>query len=150
MQKKHIIMFFLYIISSINVRADTKSEQLCWGGKLNASELIQACTDAIKKETYGKEVKAIFYVQRGNAYAIQENWVDAINDYTAAIIFDPKLWVANLNRGDARIKIGDYVKALSDYDEVLKLDPHNSHAIDNIKRTREIIELNSKNTLRIR
>lgn len=134
----------------MHARAETKSEQLCWGGKLNASELIQVCTDAIKQETYGKEIKAIFYIQRGNAYALQENWIDAINDYTAAIIFDPKLWIANLNRGDARIRIGDYVKALSDYDEVLKLDSNNSHAIDNIKRVREIIELNSKSTQRIR
>ena len=70
--------------------------------------------------------KNIAYFNRGNAKFKSKDYKGAINDYTNAIILNPKDEQAFFNRGLAKSDLKDYQGAIDDYTNAIKLNPRNS------------------------
>lgn len=141
----YILILTGSVISSAAV-AQSAAER-CFRGKEAPSAIVSLCTEAIRDPAYkdSKEVAAVFHVSRGNGFALEDRLEEAIMDYTAAIILDPRLAVANLNRGDLRLRIGAHDQAIADYNEVLRLEPNHPTARDKLKRAIELKDLTRSN-----
>ncbi len=74
---------------------------------------------------------AVDYVQRGNAYQAQENYDQAIADYTKAIDISPEFAKAYDNRGVAYAKIGQLSSAISDFTMAIANNPNDAQAYNN-------------------
>ena len=72
---------------------------------------------------YGDELAAV-YQQRGYASASNQQFQDAIQDYTEAAKLTPQDVRVYEQRAAVEMKIQDYDKALADYSEVIKLKPN--------------------------
>lgn len=86
---------------------------------------IRDLTDAIKLNP-SKDFRA-FYA-RANAYNERGNYRWAIEDYSTALILQPQMPEALLNRGSLLQFQGKYNTALKDFDALLRLDPENFSA----------------------
>ena len=64
------------------------------------------------------------YSHRGNTYLKQNNFTQAISDYTKAIKINPNLAEAYNNRGNAYLKQNNFTQAISDYIEAIKINPN--------------------------
>jgi len=67
--------------------------------------------------------KARAIMSRGNAYMKLEQWNNAKDDFTKALIIDPKLVLALTNRGYTYRNLGQYDKAIADYTMAVGIDP---------------------------
>jgi tetratricopeptide (TPR) repeat protein len=86
-----------------------------------AVELLRKATNLDHK--YAPDL-AIAYERRGYALAKNQQFQDAIQDYTEAIKLksnEPRIYE---ERAYAEMKIYDYDKALADYSELIKLKPN--------------------------
>jgi tetratricopeptide (TPR) repeat protein len=72
---------------------------------------------------YADELAAV-YQQRGYAAATNQQFQDAINDYSEAAKLTPQDVRIYEQRSAVEMKIQDYDKALADYAEVIKLKPN--------------------------
>jgi tetratricopeptide (TPR) repeat protein len=72
---------------------------------------------------YADELAAV-YQQRGYAAATNQQFQDAINDYSEAAKLTPQDVRIYEQRAAVEMKIQDYDKALADYAEVIKLKPN--------------------------
>ncbi len=72
---------------------------------------------------YADELAAV-YQQRGYAAATNQQFQDAINDYSEAAKLTPQDVRIYEQRAAVEMKIQDYDKALADYSEVIKLKPN--------------------------
>ena len=72
---------------------------------------------------YTDELAAV-YQQRGYAAATNQQFQDAINDYSEAAKLTPQDVRIYEQRAAVEMKIQDYDKALADYAEVIKLKPN--------------------------
>jgi tetratricopeptide (TPR) repeat protein len=86
-----------------------------------AIELLRKATDLDHK--YADELAAV-YQQRGYADATNQQFQDAINDYSEAIKLTPQDVRVYEQRAAVEMKLQDYDKALADYSEVIKLKPN--------------------------
>jgi tetratricopeptide (TPR) repeat protein len=86
-----------------------------------AVELLQKATAMDHK--YSDELSAV-YQQRGYAAASNQQFQDAINDYSEAAKLTPQDVRVYEQRAAVEMKIQDYDKALADYAEVIKLKPN--------------------------
>jgi len=66
------------------------------------------------------------YINRGNAYRIQENYQDALADYNCALEFGD-IPLAYSGRGDAYFGLGKFEQAITDYETTLSLFPFEAH-----------------------
>ncbi len=86
-----------------------------------AIELLRKATDLDHK--YADELSAV-YQQRGYADATNQQFQDAINDYSEAIKLksdDARIYE---QRAAVEMKLNDMDKALADYSEAIKLKPN--------------------------
>ena len=67
-------------------------------------------------------------VQRGYAYAVKQDYANAIADYTAAIQINPRNGDTFVGRGDIHLALRDYTRALSDYSQAIQINPRNDGA----------------------
>lgn len=75
------------------------------------------------------------YVGRGNIYFLAEKYDRAIDDYTRALDLNlTRDYIAQLNRGMAYEKIGNYEIAEENYRRVLELQPEWQLARDKLER----------------
>ena len=88
------------------------------------------------KRIYQKDDELCFYL--GEVYRMQNNLIDAMNEYTAAIVFSKKngedfylVPSYYTNRGNCYIKMEMYDSAIADYSYTLKLKPDNASALMN-------------------
>src|SRR5215470_11765437 len=86
-----------------------------------AVELLRKATAMDHK--YADELAAV-YQQRGYADANEQNFQDAINEYSEAVKLTPQDVRIYEQRAAVEMKIQDYDKALADYSEVIKLKPN--------------------------
>ncbi|MDF0605085.1 tetratricopeptide repeat-containing glycosyltransferase family protein [Neisseriaceae bacterium TC5R-5] len=61
--------------------------------------------------------------ERGNQFAAQENWQQAIHAFDQCIAANPQDWQALSNRANACLKLGNNVQALDDYLAAATLNP---------------------------
>jgi tetratricopeptide (TPR) repeat protein len=106
-------------------------------GNKEANKLARDGAEALKGQDWDKAVElfrkassldhkytpdlAVAYQQRGYAYASNQNYQEAIRDYTEALKIksnDPRMYE---QRAAVEMKINDYDKALADYSEAIKL-----------------------------
>src|SRR5262245_60701838 len=66
---------------------------------------------------------AIHYFQRGKERAAKDNFAGAIEDFSAAIAFNPDFAAVYYNRGNAYVAKGELDKAMADFDKAIELDP---------------------------
>jgi tetratricopeptide (TPR) repeat protein len=86
-----------------------------------AIELLRKATDLDHK--YADELAAV-YQQRGYAAATNQQFQDAINDYSEAIKINPQDARIYEQRAAVEMKLNDTDKALADYSEAIKLKPN--------------------------
>src|SRR5881392_1629147 len=86
-----------------------------------AVELLRKATAMDHK--YTDELAAV-YQRRGYAGASNQQFQDAIQDYTEAAKLTPQDVRVYEQRAAVEMKIQDYDKALADYSEVIKLKPN--------------------------
>jgi len=86
-----------------------------------AVELLRKA--AAMDHKYSDELSAV-YQQRGYAAASNQQFQDAINDYSEALKLTSQDVRIYEQRAAVEMKIQDYDKALADYSEVIKLKPN--------------------------
>jgi tetratricopeptide (TPR) repeat protein len=86
-----------------------------------AIELLRKATAMDKK--YSDELSAV-YQRRGYADVSEQNYQDAINEYSEALKLTPQDVRIYEQRAAVEMKINDYDKALADYSEIIKLKPN--------------------------
>ena len=74
---------------------------------------------------------AVFYANRGLAYAQKNDMVKAVADYNQAIWLDPTLLATHNNRGKAYARMGLYRQAIDDFNQELELNPNDANAYAN-------------------
>ncbi len=108
-------------------------------GNIEANRLAREGADALKSNHFDKAVDllrkaanldpkstpdlAIAYERRGYALAKNQQFQDAVQDYTEAIKIKPNEPRIYEERAYAEMKIYAYDKALADYAELIKLKP---------------------------
>jgi tetratricopeptide (TPR) repeat protein len=85
-----------------------------------AVELLRKATDLDHK--YADELAAV-YQRRAYAFAKNQQFQEAIKDYTEAVKIEPKDPRIYEQRAAVEMKLQDYDKALADYSELIKLKP---------------------------
>ena len=73
----------------------------------------------------------IAYTNRGTAYNTQGNYDRAIEDYSHAIMLNPRYALAYTNRGVAYKAKGDYRRAIDDHNTAIMLNPGYAQAYNN-------------------
>jgi len=85
---------------------------------------IERYTEAIRMAgEFGDNNYAVAYVNRGNAYAMKDDYNRAIAEYTEAIKLDPYYYLAYFNRGIAYRDLEDIRRAIDDFTQTIKLEP---------------------------
>jgi len=117
--------------------------QVCQGEakkNVEANKLAREGAEAAKSQEWDKAVEllrkasamdhkyadelAAVYQQRGYAAATNQQFQDAISDYSEAAKLTPQNVRIYEQRAAVEMKIQDYDKALADYSEVIKLKPN--------------------------
>jgi tetratricopeptide (TPR) repeat protein len=81
---------------------------------------------------YGTQPKtAGAHLDRGISFASQNDFEQAIAEFTQAIRLDPNLAAAYFNRGLAYKNKQDYDQAIADYTQALRIDPNDAAAYNN-------------------
>src|SRR5215813_6416330 len=71
---------------------------------------------------------AIAYFNRGNDKFARKNYPGALEDFDAAIAFDPNFAAAYLNRGNAEFAQGNINAAIKDFDRAIEINPQLAEA----------------------
>ncbi len=93
------------------------------------NNMDQAMADVTKAtELQGSDFsRSLSFAFRGRLYRKQSKYLEAANDYTAAIKLSPDFAYHWGNRGNVYAELKDYNKAIADLDEAIKLDPKNRY-----------------------
>ena len=95
---------------------------------------LLACGDSIAEAQTGRS-PALYY-DRANAHYAKGNMKAAVEDYTAAIAFDPEFAEAYNRRAQARSALGDLEGALGDLKKAIEIDPQFVEARGNLGNLR--------------
>jgi tetratricopeptide (TPR) repeat protein len=98
------------------------------GAEAAKSQDLDKAVDLLRKATnmdhkYADELSAV-YQRRAYALAQNQNYQEAIQDYSEAIKIQPKDPRIYEQRAAVEMKTYDYDKALADYSELIKLKPN--------------------------
>eukprot|EP00795_Rhopilema_esculentum_P012547 gene12547-3242_t len=139
-------------------RESKAPEEEAWLEKVAEMKKIKADTQT-KMDM--EEMNPTWLKDKGRNFYKQENFIAAINAFTAAIVLnssDPSyLFALNLldppvpanaksrsialiRRGTAHFKAEDFVPALSDYEAALKIEPNNESVRNDADKIRKIIQ----------
>ncbi|NLX11869.1 MAG: tetratricopeptide repeat protein [Chloroflexi bacterium] len=80
-------------------------------------------TDALDPRRADDLHAYVLYFFRGNCYAFQEAYDQAVADYDEALRLNPDLAEGYVNRGLTHVRLGRYEQAIADYDRALAIDP---------------------------
>jgi tetratricopeptide (TPR) repeat protein len=90
-------------------------------GDLNGA--IRRFTHALNSGELDEENQAITLNNRGNCYADQEKWEQALRDYNQAILIFPAFSEAYFNRAGICYQTGNFKQAAADYQEAISHNP---------------------------
>ena len=98
------------------------------GAEAAKSQDMDKAVDLLRKATnmdhkYADELSDV-YQRRAYSYAKNQQFQEAIQDYSEAIKIEPKDARIYEQRAAVEVKIQDYDKALADYAELIKLKPN--------------------------
>jgi len=86
-------------------------------------EAINNCTDALVAETMTSRDRAATMVNRGTLYLTRSEWLLAIKDFDNALLLQPHMGEAFVNRGAALIGMQRYAEGEQQIDQGLTLNP---------------------------
>jgi tetratricopeptide (TPR) repeat protein len=95
----------------------------------------EAVSDLSQEETMGD-----FYFETRNYHGALEQYAEALKKFPQSLRLRKKILLANYNMGVQHIKRREYTKALRYMENVLKMDPRNTHAHKKIVQLKRIIE----------
>jgi tetratricopeptide (TPR) repeat protein len=101
----------------------------------SSDDEITACTRLISSGRATGTTLALYYNNRGIAYASKQDYDHAIDDYDRAIAINSRDAVIYQNRGRSYHQKGYERPALDDYNRALALDPKSTNAYLNRART---------------
>lgn len=87
------------------------------GGRLKDAEIIFKGLSILDHKT------AYYHTALGAIYQKQENYLDALAEYTVAVELDPEDTTAYVNRGEIYYLLGLEDEPLQDFESAIKLDP---------------------------
>ena len=87
------------------------------GGRLKDAEIIFKGLSILDHKT------AYYHTALGAIYQKQENYLDALAEYTVAVELDPEDTTAYVNRGEIYYLLGLEEEPLQDFESAIKLDP---------------------------
>src|SRR6185436_20163955 len=106
---------------AFEAKAEEASKDLCAGASVVPSVRIEACSAAIAAGAETSEELARWYYQRGNGYYEKRQRREAIADYTRAIELKPNYHQALHNRANLHRALGEYDRAIADYDAAISI-----------------------------
>ena len=86
-------------------------------GRLKEAEILFKGLSALDHKT------AYYHTALGAIYQKQENYLDALAEYTAAIEIDPEDVTAYVNRGEIYYLLGSDDLPMQDFESAIQLDP---------------------------
>ena len=95
-------------------------------GKIKVMLLI--CSALLMLGCANPVLTYVEHLEQGRTYGDQQQWDEAIVQYTKAIELDPELAEAYNNRGIAYGQKGESDNAIADFDKVIELDPERVEA----------------------
>jgi tetratricopeptide (TPR) repeat protein len=119
-----IIAGCFLMLGAFGARADDSA--LCDHSADNPDASIPACTrllDGARNET---ALLPAIYNNRGVAWVRKGLYANAIDDFNAAIQYDPNYIDAYRNRGLARHMSGEFDRALADFNQAIRLDANSA------------------------
>ena len=116
-----IIVASLFLSMPISAQT-TQDWTNCLASDLSTPDLpIEGCTAVIKTGEQVLRRLASAYNNRGVAFRIKANYVQAIDDFNEAIRLVPNYANAFNNRGVAFRNMGELDRALADYDQAIRI-----------------------------
>jgi tetratricopeptide (TPR) repeat protein len=111
-----------------NVKENEANRLAREGAEAAKSQDLDKAVDLLSKATnmdhkYADELSDV-YQRRAYSYAKNQQFQEAIQDYSEAIKIEPKDPRIYEQRAAVEMKIQDYDKALADYSELIKLKPN--------------------------
>ena len=117
-----IVVVFLVSLPASFLLQDSPSDWQPFTGASEAGEESEQRDDPIVDALCIKAMKEIS----------DGNYTKAIYTYTKAIERDPKYAFSYIGRGDVHVLRGDLDRAVQDYEQAARLDPHNSTAVERL------------------
>lgn len=96
--------------------------------------------EALKDSRLNAYGKALAYFHRGRTWRNQNNFPRALEDFDAALKWQPSLLAVRLERGAILLKQGNYVRAAADFERVISA--HSDYAGGYLGRAQALIGLN--------
>jgi tetratricopeptide (TPR) repeat protein len=118
-----LALLFLAGLSAPALAQWNGDAEFCASGQGTQPQRIHYCTLAITSGILTKENLATTYYNRGIAFDINDEFENAIADYSEAITLNPNDVDYYFNRASAYIAIGDNGRALEDLSAALQLAP---------------------------
>jgi len=107
---------------------DAQKIQTCMDGTAPPTNVVAACTDALKVPTLQSGDVARAHANRGRAYSTMHEYSAAVNDYTLALDIVPRYEYALVNRGSAYFAMNDFGNAMADYNAAAFINPQDPNA----------------------
>lgn len=107
---------------------DVQKIQTCMDGTAPPTNVVAACTDALKVPTLQSGDVARAHANRGRAYSTMHEYSAAVNDYTLALDIVPRYEYALVNRGSAYFAMNDFGNAMADYNAAAFINPRDPNA----------------------
>ena len=121
-----------------------KAESLYQKKKYKQAAIAYA---AVNPKLIDEKYRADLLFRKARIRGIVENYAGAVNGFTEFMTEYPKspqVIEAQLLRADAYAKLGDNVRALRDYDGVIKLAPKSKYAAMALQRSARLQQINKK------
>ncbi len=99
---------------------------------LAGSGKLEEAIGDLEKLQEGETQNVQTLLQLGMLYYTNGNVQQAIDTFSNVIKQSPKSVLAYQARADARLRIGDHAGARDDYEQALKLEPDNTHVLNNL------------------
>lgn len=96
--------------------------------------------EALKDSRLNAYGKALAHFHRGRAWRNQNNFPRALEDFDAALKWQPSLLAVRLERGAILLKQGNYVRAATDFERMISA--HSDYARGYLGRAQALIGLN--------
>lgn len=111
--------------------ADSSAEDLAaCQREADPAARVRLCTKVIDNTSEIEEIRAEALLNRGLAFAAEQQDVKAIADYTAAIALNPEYGALYQSRGEAYFRMGEATKAIADFTAAIRLDARNTLALN--------------------